>query len=85
MIKEFETNNLYNHFVRSMEEKLKLDLFQYFPIGLCYQVAVNLNGTLSLTRLTLTLTLTLILTLTCKPVHVDLCRYLVIDFGLSLL
>ncbi len=23
--------------------------------------------------------------LTCKPVHVDLCRYLVIDFGLSLL
>ena len=37
MSKELEVNNLYNHFVRSMESKEQLDLYQFFPIGFCYQ------------------------------------------------
>ncbi len=37
MRKELEVNNLYNHFVRSMESKVQLDLYQFFPIGFCYQ------------------------------------------------
>ncbi len=35
--KEFEANNSYNHFVWSMEGKVQMDLYQYFPIGFCYQ------------------------------------------------
>ena len=37
MRKELEDNNLYNHLLRSLESKVQLDLYQFFPIGFCYQ------------------------------------------------
>ncbi len=37
MRKELEVNNFYNHFVRSMESKVQLDLYQFFSIGFRYQ------------------------------------------------